>query len=342
MKKFKIGSREIGPGKPIFVIAEIGINHEGSVKKAKRMVRDAANSGAECVKFQMHVIEDEMSPEAKKAVPGNANESIWEIIERCSLAKEEHIEIRQYCEDLGLEYLCTPFSRAAADILESMGVNAYKIGSGECNNLPLVNHIASFGKPIILSTGMNNINSISKTVNMLKNRVPYALLHCTSMYPTPYEMVRLGALEDLKEFNVPIGLSDHSIGNYTSFGAVALGASIIEKHFTSNPNWKGPDILVSITPNELKDLIDGCEAIRLARGGKKGILEGEFPTINFAYSSVVSTKDIKKGEEVNEKNVWVKRPGTGEIAASGYEEVLGKRAKEDIKKDTQLRWDQLG
>ncbi len=342
--KIIIRDRSIGDGEPVFVIPEIGINHEGSLKKAKQAVLAAKNAGAECVKFQSHVIKDEMIPEAKKVIPGNADESIYDIMQRCSLSEKEEIELKNYVESLDLIYLCTPFSRAAADRLHEMDVPAYKIGSGECNNYPLIKHIASFQKPIILSTGMNDIKSIKKSVKIMEDaQVSYALLHCTSMYPTPYEKVRLGALQDLKkEFpNAVLGLSDHSMGNYTCFGAVALGASILEKHFTPDKSWPGPDVPISITPDELEDLIKGSNAIRKSIGGKKNILKEEQPTIDFAYACVVSTTNIKKGDVISENDIWVKRPGTGEIKAESYESVIGKKALKDIPKDTQLRWDQI-
>jgi sialic acid synthase SpsE len=338
----QIGNRKIGKQYKPFVIPEIGINHEGNFDKAKKMVYDAYKSGAECVKFQCHIIEDEMIK--NDVVPGNAEESIWEIMKRCSLSLDEEVALKKYVEELGMIYLSTPFSRAAADRLEEMGVLAYKIGSGECNNYPLIKHIASFGKPIILSTGMNDIPSVKKAVQILEeSNVQYAVLHCTSMYPTPYDKVRLGALEDLKNSfpNAVIGLSDHSMGNYTSYAAVALGASIVEKHFTSNKNWPGPDVQISIDPIQLKELIKGSNAIHKALGGEKTILKEEQPTIDFAYACVVSIKDIKKGEEFTKENIWVKRPGTGEIKAIDYENVIGKKAKIDIKKDAQIRWDML-
>lgn len=342
-KQIKIGPRTIGKNTKPFVIAEVGINHEGSFEKAKKMVYDAYKAGAECVKFQCHVIEDEMIP--NKVIPGNSDESIWEIMKRCSLSEEEEIKLKKYTEELRMIYLCTPFSRAAADRLEAMNVSAYKIGSGECNNYPLIKHIASFGKPIILSTGMNDIKSIKKAVEIIeKANVQYALLHCTSIYPTPYNKVRLGALTELSK-NFPdavIGLSDHSIGNYTCFAAVALGASILEKHFTSDKKWPGPDISISIDISELKDLIRGCNAIYEALGGTKNILKEEHPTIEFAYASVVSIKDIKKGEPLSKENIWVKRPGTGEIKAVDYDLVLGKTALESIKKGTQITRRQIG
>jgi N-acetylneuraminate synthase len=279
-----------------------------------------------------------------KVIPANAKEPIWKIIERCSLSELQEKRLKEYVEKLGMIYLSTPFSRAAVDRLEKMRVKAYKIGSGECNNYPLIEYIASFGKPVILSTGMNNLDSISKAVSILeKARIDYALLHTTSMYPTPYNLVRLGALSEIKtKFpNTVIGLSDHSIGNYTCFAAVALGSLILEKHFTSSRRWAGPDIPVSITPNELKDLIVGSKAIQQSLGGSKTILPNERPTIDFAYSCVVSIKDIDKGETFSKENIWVKRPGTGQIKAESYGKILNKKAKTKIKKNTQMRWNMI-
>ena len=340
-KYIQIGKRKIGPDFPPFVIADIGINHEGSLSKAKRMIRDASRARAECVKFQCHVINDEMVPVAQKVIPGNARESIWDIMSRCALSEANEKELKGYVESFGMIYLSTPFSRAAANRLKRFKVAAYKIGSAEGNNYPLVDHIASFGKPVILSTGMNNLESIGKSVKILrKHQVSFALLHCTSIYPTPYNKVRLGALNQLKNsFNdAVIGLSDHSISNYTCFAAAALGASILERHFTSDKSWPGPDIPISMDPIDLKDLIDGSLAIHAALGGKKEILSEEKPTIGFAYACVVSIKDIKRGEKFSEKNIWVKRPGTGEIKAKDYKKILSKGAKSDIPADTQIRW----
>lgn len=339
-KEININGRKIGRTHRPFVIAEIGINHEGDMAKAKRMVRDAKAAGAECVKFQCHVIEDEMTREAKSVIPGNAKESIWKIMERCAFDEKQERELKEYTEKLGMLYLSTPFSRAAADRLEGMGVKAYKIGSGECNNYPLIEHIASFGKSVILSTGMNDIPAVKKAVAIFrKYKTPYALLNCTSMYPTPYGKVRLGGIADLQKAfpDAVVGQSDHSLGNYTCFAATALGASILEKHFTSDKKWPGPDIAISITPVELKELIIGSRAIHEALGGKKTILKEEQPTIDFAYACVVAVADIKKGEKFTKKNIWVKRPGTGEIKAIDYLKVLGKVAKISITRDSQVR-----
>jgi len=340
MNEITIHNRKIGIEYPPFVIAEIGINHEGSMKKAKQMIRDAHKAGAECVKFQAHVVEDEMAQVAKKIIPKNAKQSIWDIMQRCALSEKQDRELKRYVEKLGMLYLCTPFSRAGADRLHRMRVKAYKIGSGECNNYPLVEHIAKFKKPVILSTGMNNLASVKKAVAILrKHKAPFALMHCTSMYPTPYDKVRLGFVTELqKKFpDAVVGLSDHSVGNYACFGAIPLGASILEKHFTHSKTWPGPDIALSINPRELKELIQGSSAIYQALKEKTGILKEEKPTIDFAYACVVTITPIKKGEKFTKKNLWVKRPGTGEIKAEKYDKVLGKYATRDIKEDIQLK-----
>lgn len=339
MNHFEIAGRKIGSAYPPLVIAEIGINHEGDIKKAIQMVNDAYSAGCECVKIQCHVITDEMIP--NDVIPGNASESIWDIMSRCALTEKDDFFLKEYIESKGLIYLSTPFSREAAIRLEKMNVPAYKIGSGECNNYPLIEHIAKYGKPVLLSTGMNDIKSIEPAVEIFrKEEVPFALLHCTSIYPTPYSKVRLGALHDLEKAfpDAVLGLSDHSMGNYTCFAAVVLGASILEKHFTSDKNWPGPDNPISIEPLELKDLIQGANAIHEAMGGKKDILPDEKPTIDFAYACVVSTRDISEGDVLTAENIWVKRPGTGEIKALHYHNLLGKRVSKNIGENQQLRW----
>lgn len=335
----EIANRLVGEDHPPLVIAEIGINHEGCIDKAIQMVDDAFEVGCECVKFQCHVVEDEMIAEAQKVIPGNTDESIWNIMDRCKLSEDEDRRLKDYVESKGMIYLSTPFSRAAAERLNKMGVKAFKIGSGECNNYPLIEHIANFGKPVILSTGMNDISSIGKAAQILEAKeIPYILMHCTSIYPTPYDKVRLGALEELKSNfpNAVLGLSDHSIGNYTCYGAIALGASVVEKHFTSDKSWPGPDMPISIDPKELRDLIIGSNAIYSALGGKKEILDLEQPTIDFAYASIVAIKPIKAGEKLTMDNIWVKRPGTGALLAKDFSSTLGKRAARDIPVNIQL------
>lgn len=344
MKKnnfIQIGNRKIGIDYPPLVIAEIGINHEGSLKVAKEMVDSAHRAGAECVKHQTHIVEDEMSGEAKKVIPGNANVSIYEIIKRCALNEQDEIELKNYVESKGMIFISTPFSRAASERLEKMNVVAYKIGSGECNNYPLLEHISTFGKPVILSTGMNIIKSISKAVDIFtKAKVPLALLHTTNLYPTPVHLVRFGALKELsKAFpNNVFGLSDHTLTNHACFGAVALGSSILERHFTDQKERSGPDIVCSMDENECKDLIEGSNLIWQMRGGSKEPAKEEKVTIDFAFATVLTIKDIKKGEIFSSENIWVKRPGTGEILADKYNDIIGKTAASDIPNDTHLNW----
>lgn len=341
MQEINIDGRIIGKNTPPLVIVEIGINHEGSLKTAFEMVDAAWKSGAEVIKHQTHVVEDEMSKAAKKVIPGNANVSIYEIMKRCALNEEDEYKLKEYVESKGMIFMSTPFSRAAADRLERMGVTSYKIGSGECNNYPLIEHIASFGKPMIVSTGMNDIPSIMKTVAILeKFRVPYALLHTTNLYPTPVHLVRLGAMQELQNHfpNAVIGLSDHTTSNRACFAAVALGASILERHFTDTMERKGPDIVNSMDPIALKELIIGSEEIWKMGGGKKEAAFEEQVTMDFAFATVVTIKPMKKGEELTKDNIWVKRPGIGEIKAEFYNELLGKTINQDLDVDEHLSW----
>jgi sialic acid synthase SpsE len=340
----QIGNRKIGKDYPPLVIAEIGINHEGSIEVAKQMVDAAYRAGVECVKHQTHIVEDEMSSEAKKVIPGNADVSIYEIMKRCSLNEKDEIELKNYVESKGMIFISTPFSRAASFRLEKMNVLAYKIGSGECNNYPLLEHISTFGKPVILSTGMNSISSIAKAVNIFKKaNIPLALLHTTNLYPTPPHLVRFGALKELSEAfpNNVYGLSDHTITNHACYGAVALGSSILERHFTDHKQRSGPDIVCSMDENECKELINGSNLIWQMRGGKKEPTKEEKVTIDFAFATVVAIKNIKRGEKFTKENIWVKRPGTGEILADNYNEILGSTAADDIFNDEHLKWSNI-
>ncbi len=342
MPEFRLGERQIGEDQPPFIIAEVGINHEGEFDKAIQLVDAAVEAGADCVKFQSHITEAEMIP--TDMTPGEiSDEKLWDIIKRCELTAEEELRTKAYCEERGIIYLCTPFSREAADRLDAMDVIGFKIGSGECNNIPLIRHIAKMGRPIILSTGMNDIVSVRRSVEtMWELNCPFMLMHCTSAYPTPYNNVRLGAIRQLAdEFNVPVGLSDHSLGIYTCLGAVALGACVLEKHFTISRDWPGPDNPISIEPHELSDLVKGSEAIYKAKGGDKSVLAIEEPVIAFAYATVVSTNPIRAGEIFTTENTWVKRPGTGSIQATKLDSVLGKRAVRGILPDHHINPDDI-
>ena len=341
MKKVMIGNIEISENVPSLVIPEIGINHAGSLRTAKEMVDAAHRAGARLIKHQTHVCSDEMSSAAKSVMPGNADVSIYDVMNQSALSEEEERELKEYTESLGMFFLSTPFSRAAADRLERFGVSAYKIGSGELNNYPLIEHIAEFGKPMIVSTGMNDLKNVEKTVNIMeKHGVAYALMHTTNLYPTKPEWVRLGAMQEMMDAfpGIPIGLSDHTLNNNACIAAMALGASLVERHFTDRLDRVGPDIVCSMDEQGLKDLLQAAGEVHLMKGGHKAAIKEEQVTIDFAFATVVSIKPIKKGELFSKENLWVKRPGTGEILAEEYENLLGKRAACDISDDVQISY----
>lgn len=336
----KIKDRLIGLDENPLVIAEIGINHGGSLEIAKLMVDAAFEAGIEMVKHQTHIVEDEMIPIAKTIIPGNSEKSIYKIMSECALNEEDEFSLMRYVESKGMLFISTPFSRKAVDRLVKFNVPAFKIGSGECNNFPLLEYIASIGKPIILSTGMNSMEDIEIAVGIIeKYNVPYALLHTTNLYPTPNKLVRLGALNDLKEKfpNIPIGLSDHTVSNHACFAATALGASILERHFTDSMDRVGPDIVCSMDISAAKDLIKGSKIIAKQRGGSKTITREEQVTRDFAFASLCTIEEIKKGQVFSNKNIWVKRPGKGGIHAKEFFSIVGKKAATDIPKDVQLK-----
>lgn len=344
LPEITIAGRKIGLAHKPLVIAEIGINHEGSLAVAKEMVDAAARAGVEVVKHQTHIVEDEMSGAAKKVVPGNATVSIYEIMQRCALSESDERELQKYVEAKGMIFISTPFSRAASERLQQMQVPAYKIGSGECNNYPLLKHIASFGKPIILSTGMNTIESVRKAVDIFEAaKVPHALMHTTNLYPTPPHLVRLGAMVELKNAfpNAVVGLSDHTTDNIACLGAVALGASILERHFTDHMDRQGPDIVCSMDEKACRELIESSATLHSELGGSKGPAQEEQVTIDFAFATVVTIAPVKAGEAFSSQNLWVKRPGTGSILAEHYESLLGRTAKRDLDADLHLSFDDV-
>lgn len=342
--KFSIGDIIIGKNEEPLVIPEMGINHEGSLEVAKIIVDAAVRSGARIIKHQTHIVEDEMSHAARNVIPGNTDVSIYDVMERCALSEDEEYDLMQYVQSKGMVFLSTPFSRAAADRLEKFGVLAYKIGSGELNNYPLIEHIAAFGKPMILSTGMNDILHIQKAVNILqKYDVSFALMHTTNLYPTPPELVRLGAMQQMMKVfpDVPIGLSDHTIDNTACIAAMTLGANLVERHFIDDRKRPGPDVICSMNESELKELINSAKNIRKMFGGNKEAAKEEQVTIDFAFATVVTIRPIKEGEIFTKENLWVKRPGTGEILAEKYKNILGKKAVCNIDNDTQLEWNMI-
>ncbi len=337
----KIGNRSIGPNEPPLVIAEIGINHGGDLNVAKNMVDLIASSGCECVKHQTHIIEDEMTEEAKSIFPPNADKSIWDVMKECSLTLDEEKELKKHAENLGLIWISTPFSRKAVDFLDHIDVPAFKIGSGEADNLPLINHIAKKGKPIIMSTGMQSIQSLKNSVKILENsHVEYALLECTNLYPSPPEIVSLKGIEELKDAfpKALVGFSDHSIGPEMALASVALGACIVERHFTDTRYRNGPDISCSMDPAELRLMIDRSVEIYKALKNPKQRTIPEEDVYKFARASVVADKDMPAGHIITEKDIWARRPGSGEIPGYKYHDVIGKKLRLAVKKNHQLEW----
>lgn len=340
----KIAHRSLLPPAPPLVIVEIGINHGGDLDVARRMVSLAAAAGAECVKHQTHFVDDEMTEEAKGIFPPNADVSIWEVMARCALSPDDEIALKAHAESLGLIYLSTPFSRAAADFLHEIGVPAFKIGSGEADNLPLIRHIARFGRPVILSTGMQTIETIRASVAILDAAgVEYALLECTNLYPSPPEIVSLQGVTELQRAfpRAVVGFSDHSIGPEMALASVALGARIIERHFTDTRYRAGPDISCSMDPAELRHLIDRATEIHTALHNPKRRTAPEEAVYRFARASIVADRDLPAGHAITEADIWARRPGSGEIAGYDFDRVVGHRLTRSVRRNEQLRWADL-
>ncbi len=336
---FKIGKLEIGKGKT-HLIVDIGINHSGSLDKAIYFSDLAIENGAEIIKHQTHIADKEMSIEAKNLKPGNSNQNIFKIINDNSLKLEDEKKLCNYIRNKKKIFISTPFCREAADRLNSFNVPAFKIGSGECNNYPLINYICKFKKPIILSTGMNTMKEVSKSVSIIKkNKVPFAILHCTNIYPTPHELIRLNAMLEIKKMfkGIPYGLSDHSETNFSCYSAISFGASLLEKHFTDDKKSKGPDMTSSMDVVDLRNMLEACEIIPKILPGKKEPVKKEFKTIKFAFASISAIKDIKKGEIFTENNIFPIRPNTGYFKPADLKRLIGKRSKRNIKASTQLK-----
>lgn len=336
---FQLLGRAIACDQPPLAVCELGINHGGSVKTAFEMVDAALDAGAEIIKLQTHIPGAEMSSEARFITPQHCKDSIFEVIEKTSLTLQEEREVFLYARSKGARIFSTPFSREAVDHLLDLEVSAFKIGSGECNNWPLIDYVASHGLPVVLSTGMHGIDVVRKAVTILEaSGVAFALMHCTNLYPTPTSLVRLGGILDMqKEFpGIQIGLSDHTTSNYSCFGAIALGANFVEKHFCLSHEQVGPDIDCSNDPEEWKELMKGCFEVFLARGGKKSEIKEEQDTRDFAFASVVAVKDLNPGDILTRENLWVKRPSGGDFTTDDYERLLGLTVTSHVPRDTQL------
>jgi N-acetylneuraminate synthase len=339
MPEFFIAERPVGTDHEPLVVAELGINHEGSLETALEMAGAAIAAGAEVIKHQTHIVDEEMSIEARSAIPGNAKESIYEIMQRCALTEAEEFALRDFVVDKGAIFISTPFSLAAVHRIGEMDLPAVKIGSGECANLPLIREALTLGKPMIVSTGMQSIETIRPTVELIREAgVPYALLHCTNLYPTPPRLVRLGALTQLQqEFpDAVLGLSDHSESLYPCVAAVALGARILERHFTDRLDRPGPDIVCSMTPEELAELRRASGIVFAAGGGERVPAVEEDVTIAFAFGSVVTLADLHVGDVLTTSNIGVKRPSGGAFGPTEYESLLGRQVAVDVPMNRQL------
>ena len=328
---FKIRGQKLGYDCHVYVIAEGCDNHMGDVETAKQMALLAKLAGCDAIKFQHHLPDEEML----KDVPMSDNFDIplYDFLKLYALTLDEHIELKAYCESIDITYLCTPFSLKAAQEINGIGVDAFKIGSGEMTDVPTLEAIAQFGKPMIVSTGMCTFEEIDRTYNaLIKYDIPLAFTNCVSEYPPVYEDINLGVIPKMiaRYDKAIIGHSDHTPDLYTCYGAVALGAAIIEKHVIIDKLTKGPDQSVSIDFNDLKNLVDGVHKVKLAGGATKEVHEKEKSIREWAFRSIVSLREIKKGETITQDMIWSKRPGTG-IPSYKMGEVLGKKAVRDIK-----------
>lgn len=328
--------------KKITIIAEAGVNHNGDLNLAKKLVQEAAYAGADYVKFQSFDTEDIVTKDAKQASYQEKNtktkQSQYDMLKKLELDKRAHIELIKECEKCGINFLSTAFDLKNIELLNELGLEIFKIPSGEITNLPYLKAIAKLNKKVFMSTGMSNLAQIQEALDILykygTKRKNITLLHCNTQYPTPFEDANLKAMLTLKEaFKLDVGYSDHTQGISVALGAAALGALVIEKHFTLDKSMQGPDHKASLEPCELRAMIKGIREIEMALGdGIKRISKSEKENAKIARKSLVALKDIKKGELLSEENLGTKRPAHG-ISAIRYDEYIGKKALKNYKKD---------
>ena len=328
----------------VLIIAEAGVNHNGSLDIAKKLVDKAVGAGVDIIKFQTFKAEKLVSKSAKQAeyqkknIGNHADDSQYNMLKKLELSKQDHQELIDYCNKKGIRFWSTAFDFDSIDYLHSLNLGLWKVPSGEITNYPYIKMIAQYHEPVILSTGMCEMSDISAAMNVLqkngvqKNQI--TILHCNTEYPTPYEDVNLLAMLQIKkEFDVAVGYSDHTIGIEVPIAAVALGASVIEKHFTLDRNMEGPDHKASLEPDELKTMVSAIRNIEKALGnGKKAVSESERKNIAIARKSIVASCPIKKGDVLTEDNLTVKRPGSG-ISPMQWEEVIGTKAVKDFEEE---------
>ncbi len=342
-KLIKIADKFVGLNQPVFIIAEAGVNHNGNLKLAKKLIDAAARAGVDAVKFQTFDPKSLVTKTAAKAEYQTNNmvgESQYEMLKKIMLPRKWHKELQSYAKKNGLIFLSTPFSRDDADFLIKLGVPAIKVSSSDANNIPYLSHIADQNVPIILSTGMSDMKELKESIKTMRKSGNNKLivLHCTTNYPVPFEEANIKAISTIaKELGLITGFSDHTQGIEASIAAVALGARVIEKHFTINRDLPGPDHKASLEPEELKQMVRSIRNVENALGtGKKIPFSSEIKIAEVARKSIVATRDINKGEVINDKNIAVKRPGTG-LPPRYYFKVIGTKAKINIKADTLIK-----
>jgi N,N'-diacetyllegionaminate synthase len=326
----------------VFIIAEAGVNHNGSIDLAKQLIDVAVDAGADAVKFQTFKAENLVSKNAQKAdyqkETTDASESQFDMIKKLELDVETHKELIVYCQEKNIIFLSTPFDHDSIDMLNDLGLEVFKIPSGEITNLPYLRHIGSLNKQLVLSTGMSNIKEVEDALNILINagssKDKITVLHANTMYPTPMEDVNLNAMQTIqREFGVAVGYSDHTLGIEVDIAAVALGASVIEKHFTLDKTMSGPDHVASLEPKELKTMVSSIRNIEKALGSdEKKPSPSESTNIDIVRKSIVASQAIKKGDILSNENITTKRPGTG-ISPMKWDEVIGTVVKKDYQMD---------
>lgn len=320
-----------------YVIAEACDNHFGDIKKAIKMVDLAKSSGADAIKFQHHIPDEEMLKKVPKS--SNFDISLYNFLKKNALKINDHIKLKKYCNKIGIQYLCTPFSyKAALELKNKINLDAYKIGSGELTDIPFITKVSKFKKPMIISTGMSNLKEIDYTLKVLKGTKQIILMNCLSEYPPVYKDLNLGVINILKKKypHLIIGHSDHTGEIYSSIAAYSIGARVIEKHVTLDKKLKGPDQKVSINFLELKSLIQGVRMLEKSFGSEKKIQNKEIQIRKWATRSIVSIVDIKKGDIFSEKNIWTKRPGIG-IPAKNFSKIIRKKSRKNIKANSLIK-----
>lgn len=346
--KLKIGNTLIGEEEPCFIIAEAGVNHNGDAELAKKLIDVAKEAGADAVKFQTFKAAKVVTQKAEKAVyqkgTTEAEESQYEMIKKLELTEYDFRELADYAKDNDILFLSSPFDKESVDLLDGINVPAFKIASGEITNFPLLRYIAKKGKPIILSTGMSILEEVEEALNVIRIEgvKDVILLQCVSNYPSKMGDVNLRAMETLKQaFKIPVGFSDHTLGITAPIAAVALGACLIEKHFTLDRNLSGPDHKASLEPKELKEMVQAIRDVEKSLGdGIKRPTKKEEEIKKVVRRSIVAKVDIPEGVIIMENMLDVKRPGTG-IEPTHIKEIIGKRAKSRLKKDELIYWEAI-